>query len=466
MSFIHDDFLLSNDHAVRLYHEYAKDEPILDFHNHLPPDEIANNRRFENLAEAWLEADHYKWRAMRANGIDEELVSGNGDPKEKYMAWAKTIPHTLGNPLYHWTHLELKRCFGIDTLLGPDTAEEIWEGVNEQLKSPVFSSQGLINRFKVRTLCTTDDPVQTTKYHQAIASDEKIQFQVLPTFRPDKSWAIQRPDDFSAWVKELETCTEKTISCLTDYLEALAKRMNHFHDLGSRLSDHAFEQCFAEFPSEQDATAIFTNTLEGKIPSTEEAEKFGAFMMLYLCKLYKAKGWVMQIHLGALRNNSPRLLNEIGPDAGGDAIGDLPQAKKMASFLSKLESEEALPKTIFYNVNPSDNLAIASMLGCFQSEIPGKMQFGSGWWHLDQRDGMVEQLKTLANVGLLSRFVGMLTDSRSFLSFPRHEYFRRILSNLLGEWMQDGFVPNDFELIGEMNRRICYQNSENFLNLS
>ena len=462
MSFIHDNFLLSNDQAVRLYHDYAKDEPILDFHNHLPPLEIASNRRFENLADAWLEADHYKWRAMRANGTPEELVSGSGDPKEKFLALASTLPHTLGNPLYHWTHLELKRCLDIDTLLGPETAEEIWEQANEKFKGDDYTARGMLKRFQVETLCTTDDPALPTEHHHAIAQDSSVETQVFPTFRPDQSWGVKDAASFIQWIAQLQETSEITILDLSDYLEALAKRVNHFHSLGSRLSDHAFLQCFSEFPSEEETRKIFDHVIEGENASEEEAEKFGSFIMLYLCKLYKAKNWTMQIHLGALRNNSSRLMASFGPDAGGDSIGDFPQAEKMSVFLNKLEKEDALPKTIFYNVNPADNLTIATMLGNFQREIPGKMQFGSGWWHLDQRDGMLEQLKTLANIGLLSRFVGMLTDSRSFLSFPRHEYFRRILCNLLGEWMEEGFVPADFELIGDMAKRICFQNSRDY----
>ena len=462
MSFIHDNFLLSNDQAVRLYHDYAKDEPILDFHNHLPPLEIASNRRFENLADAWLEADHYKWRAMRANGTPEELVSGSGDPKEKFLALASTLPHTLGNPLYHWTHLELKRCLDIDTLLGPETAEEIWEQANEKFKGDDYTARGMLKRFQVETLCTTDDPALPTEHHHAIAQDSSVETQVFPTFRPDQSWGVKDAASFIQWIAQLQETSEITILDLSDYLEALAKRVNHFHSLGSRLSDHAFLQCFSEFPSEEETRKIFDHVIDGENASEEEAEKFGSFIMLYLCKLYKAKNWTMQIHLGALRNNSSRLMASFGPDAGGDSIGDFPQAEKMSVFLNKLEKEDALPKTIFYNVNPADNLTIATMLGNFQREIPGKMQFGSGWWHLDQRDGMLEQLKTLANIGLLSRFVGMLTDSRSFLSFPRHEYFRRILCNLLGEWMEEGFVPADFELIGDMAKRICFQNSRDY----
>ncbi len=465
MNFIQENFLLSCEQAMRLYHEYAEKEPILDFHNHLPPHEIAQNRRFANLAEAWLEADHYKWRAMRANGIPEELVTGKGDPKEKYLAWAATVPHTLGNPLYHWTHLELKRCFGIDILLNPDTAEEIWEETEKTLKSPDFSARGILQKFQVRALCTTDDPADSTEHHEAIARDPDFTVRVLPTFRPDKAWAVHDSDSFREWVSRLEESADKPIHDLSDYLEALAKRINHFETLGSRMSDHALGQCFSDFPKEEEARKIFHDSMAGSNANPDEAERFGSFVMLYLCKLYRAKDWTMQIHLGALRNNSSRLMDCFGVDAGGDSIGDLPQAQKASEFLDKLQQDDALPRSIFYTLNPSDNMTIATMMGNFQGEVPGKMQFGSAWWHLDQRDGMVEQLTTLANVGLLSRFVGMLTDSRSFLSFPRHEYFRRILCNLLGNWMKEGFAPNDYELVGEMARRICFQNSKDFLGL-
>ena len=465
MSFIHDHFLLGNTQAIRLFHDYAENEPILDFHNHLPPNEIAQDRHFSNLAEIWLESDHYKWRAMRANGTPEELVTGNGDPKDKYLAWAATIPHALGNPLYHWTHLELKRCFGIDLLLSPETAEEIWEQANAQLADPSFSARAMLRRFKVEALCTTDDPADSTEDHHTILNDSSLSTQVYPTFRPDKSWAISKSEQFLDWLTGLEQETGKEIEHLNDFLEAMAKRMNHFHELGSRLSDHSFPHFYCDFPNEEEARRLFDQTLNGSDASAEEEERFGAFIMLYLCRLYSSKGWAMQVHLGPLRNNSSRLLEEFGADAGTDSIGDRPQAERMSRFLDKLDQENSLPKTIVYNVNPADNFTVATMLGNFQREIPGKMQFGSGWWHLDQRDGMAEQMKTLANVGLLSRFVGMLTDSRSFLSFPRHEYFRRILCNLLGEWMEEGFIPDDIELVGNLAKRICFSNAKEFLRL-
>ncbi len=465
MGFIHNEFLLTNDAAVQLYHEYAASEPILDFHNHLSPQEISENRRFTNLAEIWLEGDHYKWRALRANGIPEELITGNGDPKEKYLAWAATIPHTLGNPLYHWTHLELKRCFDIDLLLSPDTAEEIWAEANKQLAYPNFSACGMLERFQVKALCTTDDPAYPLLHHEQIARNSSSSCKVYPTFRPDQSWGIDQAQIFTQWLKTLEHTSGKTIDHFNSFLQALAERLQKFHELGSRLSDHSFPYFFSNFPTEQKARQLFEQTLEGQDATREEKEQFGAFIMLYLCRWYSANNWTMQIHLGPLRNNSSRLLKTFGPDAGTDSIGDWAQAEKMSTFLDRLDQEDALPKTIVYNNNPSDNFVVSTMLGNFQRDFPGKMQFGSGWWHLDQRDGMEEQIKTLANTGLLSRFIGMLTDSRSFLSFPRHEYFRRILCNLLGTWMVEGFLPPEPTMIGNLVKRICYQNAKDFLNL-
>ncbi len=465
MGFIHNEFLLTNDAAVQLYHEYAASEPILDFHNHLSPQEISENRRFTNLAEIWLEGDHYKWRALRANGIPEELITGNGDPKEKYLAWAATIPHTLGNPLYHWTHLELKRCFDIDLLLSPDTAEEIWAEANKQLAYPNFSACGMLERFQVKALCTTDDPAYPLLHHEQIAQESSSSCKVYPTFRPDQSWGIDQAQIFTQWLKTLEHTSGKTIDHFNSFLQALAERLQKFHELGSRLSDHSFPYFFSNFPTEQKARQLFEQTLEGQDATREEKEQFGAFIMLYLCRWYSANNWTMQIHLGPLRNNSSRLLKTFGPDAGTDSMGDWAQAEKMSTFLDRLDQEDALPKTIVYNNNPSDNFVVSTMLGNFQRDFPGKMQFGSGWWHLDQRDGMEEQIKTLANTGLLSRFIGMLTDSRSFLSFPRHEYFRRILCNLLGTWMVEGFLPPEPTMIGDLVKRICYQNAKDFLNL-
>jgi glucuronate isomerase len=464
MSFIHDDFLLGSESARKLYHGYAENEPILDFHNHLPPDEIARDRRFANLAEIWLEGDHYKWRAMRANGADESLVTGKGDPKDKYLAWAATLPHALGNPLYHWTHLELKRCFGIDELLSADSAEAIWEQANARLAEPEFSACGLLDKFDVRALCTTDDPADPLPHHEAIASSD-TKTNVYPTFRPDKAWSVDDPSGFRTWVEQLASTSQTEVSSLDDFLAALTKRVNDFHALGSRLSDHSFPYFFADFPSDAEASAIFDKAMAGQVSTPQEKERIGAHLMIFLGRLYAEKGWAMQVHLGPLRANSSRLDQCFGADAGGDSMGDWPQAEKMSAFLDRLDREDALPKTIVYNNNPADNFTVATMLGNFQRDRPGKLQFGSGWWHLDQREGMEWQLKTLANVGLLSRFVGMLTDSRSFLSFPRHEYFRRILCNLLGDWMEEGSVPDDLELMGDLAKRISYENAVDYLEL-
>jgi glucuronate isomerase len=465
MAFIHDDFLLSNDSAQQLYHEYAVSEPILDYHNHLPPQEIANNRQFANLGEVWLEGDHYKWRAMRANGEPESVITGDAKAKEKYLAWARTIPHTLGNPLYHWTHLELARYFNITDLLGPDTAETIWEQTSERLTAPTLSVQGILYQFDVRGLCTTDDPIDSLAQHEAIAKLD-IHTKVYPTFRPDKSWGIENPETFNIWANKLAEASGVNTDTLTGFKNALEKRIEDFHAVGSRLSDHSFPYCFDNFPSTGEASQIFDKARIGRIASTEEQQRFGAHIMEHLGKIYAAKDWAMQLHIGPQRNNNTRLFKTIGPDIGCDSIGDWPQSASLAGFLDRLEQDSALPRTILYNNNPMDNFTFATMIGNYQGGTPGKMQFGSGWWHADQQEGMEWQMKALANTGLLSRFIGMLTDSRSFLSFPRHEYFRRTLCNMLGNWMVSGFIPNDQALIGEMVRRICYQNAADYLNLA
>ncbi len=465
MAFIHDEFLLNNEPARRLYHEYAAGEPILDYHNHLPPAEIAENRQFANLGEIWLEGDHYKWRAMRANGEPEEVITGNAGAKDKYLAWARTVPHTLCNPLYHWTHLELKRHFGIDTLLSADTAEEIWETANTKLAQPELSVHGVLEQFDVRALCTTDDPTESLEYHVAIAA-LGVRTKVYPTFRPDKAWGIDQPELFNAWADNLAKAADGDTATLPGFLAALGKRVDDFHAVGSRLSDHSFPYCFDEFPSIAEAANIFDKARSGTAATPEEQRKFGAHVMEYLGRLYAQKGWAMQMHIGPQRNNNTRLFETIGPDIGCDSIGDWPQAAPLAKFLDRLEQDELLPKTILYNNNLMDNFTFATMIGNFQGGIPGKMQFGSGWWHADQQEGMEWQMKALANTGLLSRFIGMLTDSRSFLSFPRHEYFRRTLCNLIGEFMADGKLPDDHELVGGMVKRICYQNAKEYLDLA
>jgi len=464
MSFINEDFLLTTDHAQQLYHEYAANEPILDYHNHLPPAEIADNRQFANLGEIWLEGDHYKWRAMRANGEVEEVITGNADAKQKYLAWARTVPHTLCNPLYHWTHLELARHFGIDTLLDESTAEEIWETANSALATPELSVHGILKQFNVRALCTTDDPTESLTHHEAIAA-LGIGTKVYPTFRPDKAWRVDQPELFNPWADQLATAAGGDTATLSGFLAALEKRIDDFHALGSRLSDHSFPYAYADFPSETEATHIFDKARTGNAVTPAEQEQFGAHLMLHLGRCYAARGWAMQLHIGPQRNNNTRLFQTVGPDIGCDSIGDWPQAAPLAKFLDRLDQDEQLPKTILYNNNLMDNFTFATMIGNFQGGIPGKMQFGSGWWHADQQEGMEWQMKALANTGLLSRFIGMLTDSRSFLSFPRHEYFRRTLCNLLGEFMRDGKLPNDPELVGGMVKNICYANAKAYLDL-
>jgi len=465
MAFIHDEFLLNNEPGRRLYHDYAVDEPILDYHNHLPPGEIAENRQFANLGEMWLEGDHYKWRAMRANGEPEEVITGNAGAKDKYLAWARTVPHTLCNPLYHWTHLELSRHFGIDTLLSEETAEEIWETANERLAQPELSVHGILKQFDVRALCTTDDPTDSLAHHEAIAS-LGIRTKVYPTFRPDKAWSVDQPEGFNAWADKLAVTAKVETDKLSGFLAALERRVEDFHAIGSRLSDHSFPYCFDTFPSGIEANHIFDKARLGRVVSPEEQHKFGAHVMEYLGRLYAQKGWAMQMHIGPQRNNNTRLFETIGPDIGCDSIGDWPQAAPLAKFLDRLEQDELLPKTILYNNNLMDNFTFATMAGNFQGGTPGKIQFGSGWWHADQQEGMEWQMKALANTGLLSRFIGMLTDSRSFLSFPRHEYFRRTLCNLIGEFMRDGKLPEDYELVGGMVKRICYQNAKEYLDLA
>ncbi len=465
MKFIHEDFLLQTRTARRLYHQYAENEPIFDYHCHLPPKDIAENRQFNDLFEIWLEGDHYKWRAMRSNGVAEKYCTGDVKPYEKFAAWAATVPHTLRNPLYHWTHLELKRYFGIDELLDEGNAARIWKKANEQLATPQLTTQGILNKFKVKTVCTTDDPTDDLKHHQKMATSG-METQVRPAFRPDKALGVHAPEAFTAWVKALESAANIEIKDFAAFLEALRKRHEFFHSQGCRLSDHGLNYCFADFPTEKQAADIFARALRGQAASPAEHAQFGAFMMLFFGKLDAEKGWVKQLHLGALRSVNTRLLAKIGPDTGFDSIGDFSQASTLAAYLNRLDQEDALPKTIIYNLNPADNYVFATMLGNFQDgTIPGKLQLGSGWWFLDQKEGMEWQMNALSNLGLLSRFVGMVTDSRSFMSYPRHEYFRRVLCNLIGRDVENGELPDDEELLGLMVRNICYANARQYLAL-
>ena len=465
MSFIHEEFLLGNAIARRLYHDYAENQPILDYHCHLPPVDIAQNRQFQNLFEIWLEGDHYKWRAMRANGISELYCTGDATPFEKFMAWAKTMPNTLRNPLYHWSHLELKRYFGIDELLNETNAKSIWDLTCEQLTSGKLNVNGILDMFDVRALCTTDDPTDDLAYHQAIAASD-LKTRVYPAFRPDKALTVDQPAYFNTWVAGLEAASNIEIHTLQDFMDALEQRHDFFHSVGCRLSDHGLNHVFSKFPTESTAQAIFDAARDSIAASPGEHEQFAAYMMLLFGRLDAKKGWTKQMHLGARRNNSTRGLQVAGADTGFDSIGDWKQVEHLSRYLDRLDRENALPRTILYNNNPNDNYTFATMLGNFQDgTIPGKMQFGSGWWYLDQKEAMEWQINCLSNTGLLSRFVGMLTDSRSFMSYPRHEYFRRVLCNLLGQDMERGEIPNDEAFIGNLVKNICYQNIREYLRL-
>ncbi len=465
MKFIGEDFLLQTRTARRLYHECAEAEPIFDYHCHLCPRAIAQNRRFDNLWEIWLEGDHYKWRAMRSNGVAERCCTGDAPPLEKFIAWAATVPHTLRNPLYHWTHLELKRYFSIDELLDERSAPRIWKRANEQLAGPQLTTQGILKKFGVRTLCTTDDPADDLAWHKAIAASG-LATAVLPAFRPDKALAVHLPGPFKAWLQRLEAAAGLDIPNLAALLEALRRRHDFFHQQGCRLSDHGLDHCYAGFCPQSTAAAIFARARAGQAASPQEHSQFASFMMLFLGRLNAQKGWTQQLHLGPLRNNNTRLLRQLGPDTGFDSIGDFPQAAPLAAFLDALDQEKALARTILYNVNPADNYVLATMLGNFQDgAIPGKLQWGPAWWFLDQKEGMEWQLNALSNLGLLSRFVGMVTDSRSFMSYPRHEYFRRVFCNLLGRDIENGEIPNDLRRVGAMVRNICYGNARQYFGL-
>ncbi len=465
MGFIHEDFLLSAKTARRLYHDFAEPEPILDYHNHLSSAEIAGDRQFHNLFEIWLEGDHYKWRAMRANGVGERFCTGDATPFEKFQAWAKTVPHTLRNPLYHWTHLELKRYFGIDELLDGSNARSIWDRANAILQSGDLTARRILRRFRVLALCTTDDPCDDLAHHKALAANEKA-FRVYPAFRPDKALRVDAPELFNAWTGRLGKASNVHIASLKDFLHALDRRHEFFHSMGGRLSDHGLKVCFSDFPTEQVATAIFEKARNGRAASAEEHQKFASYLMLFFGQLDARRGWTKQLHLGALRNANTRRVRELGPDTGFDSIADWSQAGSLCAYLDKLDQEQSLPKMIVYNLNPADNYAVATALGNFQDgRIAGKMQFGSGWWFLDQKEAIEWQVNALSNVGLFSRFIGMLTDSRSFMSFPRHEYFRRVICNLLGRDIDSGEIPGDDSLVGPMIRNICFGNVRDYLGL-
>jgi glucuronate isomerase len=463
--FITENFLLQNDRAVELYHRYARDLPIIDYHCHLPPAQVAEDRRFENLTQIWLYGDHYKWRAMRTGGVAERFCTGGASDWEKFQQWAATVPHALRNPLYHWTHLELKRPLGIsDRLLGPDTAEGIWRECNAKLARPEFTARGIMRQMNVVLVCTTDDPVDALEHHRAVADDASFPIQMLPAFRPDRAMAVESPATFNAWVDQLAERSGIDIGDDFDrYLDALRQRHDFFHSVGCRLSDHGLDTFYASDYKPADVAAALQRVRSGKPLGIDAVVKFKSAMLHELAVMNAEKGWVQQFHFGAMRSNNTRMLQALGPDTGFDSIGDLEVARPMARFFDRLDRDGRLAKTILYNLNPAHNEVVATMLGNFQDgATPGKMQYGSGWWFLDQKDGMERQLNALSNLGLLSRFVGMLTDSRSFLSYTRHEYFRRILCNLLGTEIQQGLLPNEMELIGSMVRDICYGNAAKY----
>ncbi len=461
--FIGEDFLLQTKTARKLYHEYAADMPIYDYHCHLPAKLIAEDYQFANIAQAWLYGDHYKWRAMRTNGIAEKYITGNAGDFEKFEKWAQTVPYCLGNPLYHWTHLELRKPFGItDKLLGPDTAKEIYEQTSRMLNSKEFSVRNIIRKMNVKLICTTEGPLDTLEYHKKIRSDG-FEVAVHTALRADQAMVTENIPNLQKFIKDLEKASGVEIKNYRQYLEALQNRHDYFHDNGCRLSDHGLDITYAEDYTENEISKIFNKILTGKSLDSQESLKFKSAILFELALMDHAAGWVQQFHLGPLRNNNTRLFKLIGPDTGFDSIGDYEVGRPLARFLDKLDTNDKLAKTILYNINPRDNALIATMIGNFQDgSVPGKIQFGSAWWFLDQKEGMEQQIKSLSTMGLLSRFVGMLTDSRSFLSYPRHEYFRRILCNMLGSDVESGLLPNDLDLIGKMVENICFNNAREY----
>jgi glucuronate isomerase len=466
-AFLSEDFLLRSETAKRLYHDFAKDMPIFDYHCHLPVDEIAADKNFANLTQIWLCGDHYKWRAMRAAGIDERFITGDATDFEKFEAWAATVPQTLRNPLYQWTHLELMRYFDIcGKLLNGETAAEIYDTCSAMLQTEPFSTRRILQRMNVKVVCTTDDPVDTLEHHHRIAQDQSFTIKVLPAFRPDKAMAVESPAAFNLWVNQMQAAADIQIDDYPSFLEAIKKRHDFFHAAGCRLSDHGIEEFYAEDYTYRAIGAIFQKVRQGHALQDPDILKFKSAMLLELARMDAAKSWTQQFHFSALRNTNTRAMQTIGPDSGYDTIGDFAVARPLAKFLDALERDQQLPKTILYNINPRDNALVAAMIGNFQDgKIPGKMQFGSGWWYNDQKDGMIEQINALSNMGLLSRFVGMLTDSRSFLSYPRHEYFRRVLCRLLGDDVEDGEVPADMDLLGSMVQDICFYNAVDYFGI-
>lgn len=463
--FIHDNFLLQSKAAQKLYHDYAKDQPIIDYHCHLPPQEIAENRRFQNMTDIWLRGDHYKWRAMRTLGVPENLITGNASDLEKFRAWAKVLPETVRNPLFHWSQLELKRVFGVSEYLNETSADTIYTACNRQLEQTSHTARGLLNFFQVEYVGTTDEPWDSLAYHRQLAA-ESFSVRVVPSFRPDKILMAGNKEAFFHHAGLLEKASGITIRDIPSLLSAIRNRIDYFHEHGCRVSDHGLTNMPIIGKMSQALEKEFADFITDKKKDFSDPETLMGYLLTELCRMYHDKGWVQQFHLGPVRNNNSRMSRLLGADSGFDSIGDFPQAQQMAAFFDNLDQADQLSRTIIYNINPADNEVFATMLGNFNDgSIKGKMQFGSGWWFLDQKDGMEKQLNALSNMGLISTFIGMITDSRSFLSFPRHEYFRRTLCNLLGAEMENGILPNDLEWIGDIVRRICYYNAKEYFQL-
>ncbi len=460
--FLDDNFLLNNTTGQKLYHVFAKEMPIIDYHCHLSPKMIAEDHQFQNLSQIWLSGDHYKWRAMRTNGVDESYCTGSQPDKDKFLQWAATVPYTLRNPLYHWTHLELKRYFGIEDILDWDSAEKIYDKCTGLLKTKEYSVRNLLRKMNVALVCTTDDPVDSLEYHIQLRNDG-FEIPILPAFRPDQAMSVSEPEQFNGYVKKLENVSGISISSFDDFLFALQSRHDFFATVGCKVSDHGIEEIYAEDFTGSEIDTLFSKIHSGKPLNISEQRKFKSAMLIHFAEWDWEKGWVQQFHLGALRNNNSRMLQQLGPDTGWDSIGDFSQPASLAKFLNRLDGDNKLAKTIIYNLNPSDNEMMATMLGNFNDgSVAGKIQMGSAWWFLDQKDGMTKQLNALSNMGLVSKFIGMLTDSRSFLSYPRHEYFRRILCNLFGEEIENGEIPDNIEWVGKVIQDICFHNAKTY----
>lgn len=465
MSYLHENFLLPNKTAQRLFHEVAASQPIIDYHCHLPPEAVAGNARFTNLAEIWLGGDHYKWRAMRAAGEPEFLITGKeSSPKEKFDAWARTMPQTVRNPLHHWTHLELKRYFDCDLVLNPNTADAIWEEANAKIAADSFNVHSICQNFDIRAIGTTDDPIDSLEHHIAHNSGD-LKTKMFPTFRPDKAMITTNVEAWNLWTDRLAAICEVTLGSAADFVRALKSRHDFFHQNGCRLTDHGLEYCPYIACSDAQAEAIYTKLRASQSPSSIEAEQWMTYIMQQIGRWNAAKGWTMQLHFGAIRNANTKMYTKLGPDTGYDGVFDEPIIRKLAAFLDSLAITDELPKCIFYHVNTQHLFPLATLMGCYQDgSVPGKMQLGSGWWHVDTLDGMRQQIEALSSVGLLSRFVGMLTDSRSFLSFPRHEYFRRIVCSIIGTDVEAGLIPDDKCLLDELIKGVCYNNAKNYFN--